>query len=258
LIAAVNGPALAGGLELMLACDIAISVPHAVFGLPEPRIGLVAGAGGALRLPHRLPRAAAMQMLLTGDAIDAQAALRLGLITTIVEGLELAAEAARIAARIAANSPASIKATIAVSEILGGAEAEAAWARNDAILYALMATHDAAEGPAAFLAKRAPDWAPPGATELEMAPSNSEREIAAETEFSVRLGARRLFVKDWTPYVRAEGPDAPILLFHDSLGCVDLWRSFPGKLANATGRRVIAYDRLGLRKIGCPRRLHRI
>lgn len=161
LIAAINGPALAGGLELVLACDLAIAVPDAVFGLPEPRIGLVAGAGGAMTLPHRLPRALAMRMLLTGEPIDSQAALRHGLVVALAEGDDLLAEAGRLASRIAANSPAAIKATLAASRILSSDEA--AWTANDNLLREMLRSPDAAEGPAAFLGKRSPEWASPTA-----------------------------------------------------------------------------------------------
>lgn len=152
LIAAVNGPALAGGFELMLACDIAIATPDARFGLPEPGIGLIAGAGGALLLADRIPRAVAMQMLLTGDPIGAQEALRLGLVTALHPLPDLIPKATRIAERIARNSP------TAIAETLATAHSPADWPATDAALRRMMAHDDAREGPRAFLEKRPPRW----------------------------------------------------------------------------------------------------
>ncbi len=110
LIAAINGYCLAGGLELALICDIRIAVPDARFGLPEITRGFFPGGGGPQRLPRMIPQALAMEMLLTGDAIDAETALRAGLISRIVLADELQPTAQRLAARIAQHASLAVRA----------------------------------------------------------------------------------------------------------------------------------------------------
>lgn len=158
-IAAVNGPALAGGCEIVLACDLIVSVPQARFGLPEPKRGLVAAAGGLYRLPRLLPQAIARELILTGDAIDATRAHALGMVNALAPDLEgLLATAQALASRIACNAPIAVRESLAVAKRafeLSDAElraaSEAGRARN-------MTSEDYQEGPRAFIEKRDPVW----------------------------------------------------------------------------------------------------
>src|SRR5256714_14276404 len=111
IIAAVNGFAVGGGFEIALACDIGIAAEHARFGLPEPRVGLIAGAGGVHRLPQQIPLKQAMGLLLTGKQISAQEAYRLGLINEVVAGSELMATGERLANEILECCPLSVRLT---------------------------------------------------------------------------------------------------------------------------------------------------
>jgi enoyl-CoA hydratase/carnithine racemase len=159
VIAAVNGHALAGGLELVLACDLAVSSRTALFGVPEVTVGLIAGGGGVVRLPTVVPLKAAMQLLLTGQPVDAVEAHRLGLVNLIVEPEEVHIAAHSLAERIRAAAPLAIAATLRVARaVASGIDAEAAWGLSDKALRPLFGTADAAEGQRAFVAKRAPIW----------------------------------------------------------------------------------------------------
>ena len=158
LIAAVNGSCLAGGLELALTCDLIVAAEHATFGLPEPKRGLVAGAGGVTRLAPRIGLAAALELVLTGDAVDAQRALELGLINRVVPASEVMASAVELASRIGENAPVAVKiGKRLVRESLGRPEEEV-WRLNHAALREILATEDAKEGPLAFSQKRKPRW----------------------------------------------------------------------------------------------------
>ena len=110
IIAAINGPCLAGGLELALACDIRIAVEAATFGLPEVTRGILPGAGGTQRLPRSMPQGVALEMILTGAPIDSESALCWGLISHVVAAADLMKEATRIARLIAANGPLAVRA----------------------------------------------------------------------------------------------------------------------------------------------------
>ncbi|HZP87450.1 MAG TPA: enoyl-CoA hydratase-related protein [Burkholderiales bacterium] len=110
LICAINGMALGGGLEICLACDIRIATTNATFGLPEVRVGTIPGSGGTQRLPRLIGSSDAMLMLLAGETIDAAEALRLGLVSRVVEPAALQPTARAIAARIAANAPLAVRA----------------------------------------------------------------------------------------------------------------------------------------------------
>lgn len=157
LIAAVEGYALAGGCELVLACDLLVAASDAVFGLPEVGLGLIAGSGGLLRLPHRIPRTVATELALTGDRFGAVDAHRWGLVNRLVEPDQAAATAIELAARIARNAPLALAATkrlLAASDL----PVEEAWARQGSELVAIKATDDAREGARAFSEKRAPRW----------------------------------------------------------------------------------------------------
>lgn len=157
IIAAVDGPAFAGGFELALACDLIVANADARFGIPEVKRGLVAAGGGVVQLPRLLPRALAMELALTGDPIDARRALELGLINSITDGL--AVDAARdLAVRIAANGP------LAIAASKGIVRDSWLWAddeistRQAEYIGGVFQSEDAREGARAFAEKRTPVW----------------------------------------------------------------------------------------------------
>lgn len=162
VIAAVNGLAVGGGFELALACDLIVAAETAEFFLPEVTIGLIPDAGGVLRLPRRLPRAVAMEMLLTGCRLGAADALRLGLVNRVVPGAELLSAARELATRITAAAPlaiAALKEVVAATEHLPVPEAYAAMRGGACPAYdRLLASEDMKEGPRAFAEKRPPVW----------------------------------------------------------------------------------------------------
>ncbi len=158
LIAAVNGHALAGGFEILLSCDLAVAVPHATFGLPEVKRGLLANAGGPIRIARRLPLAVALELAMTGAAIDAQRALALGLVNRVVPAEQLLPEALALAAEIARNAPLAVR---AVRELVRGAawlDEAAAWKLSGELARGVNRSQDAREGALAFAEKRAPVW----------------------------------------------------------------------------------------------------
>ena len=157
-IAAINGPALAGGCEIALACQLRIAVPHARFGLPEVKRGLVASAGGLYRLPRALPSALAMEMILTGEPIPAERALAHSLINAIAQPAELLNAARALAARITVNAPVAVRESLGVARLAmdcSDAELQALSAQAQT---RVMASEDFQEGPRAFIEKRAPRW----------------------------------------------------------------------------------------------------
>ncbi|MFL6156068.1 MAG: crotonase/enoyl-CoA hydratase family protein [Marmoricola sp.] len=161
VIAAVNGTALGGGTELVLAADLAVVAEHATFGLPEVKRGLIAAAGGVFRLPEQLPRKLAMQVILTGDPVDAATALRWGLVNEVVPAADVLPRALALAGRIAGNAPLSVQASKRVALGLrdGTLPREAAdWAASDAAIMQVFTSEDAMEGPIAFAEKRPPVW----------------------------------------------------------------------------------------------------
>jgi crotonobetainyl-CoA hydratase len=162
VIAAVNGLAAGGGFELALACDVIVAVRGAELFLPEVNLGFVADAGGVLRLPRRLPRAIAMEMLLTGRRLDAEEAARWGLVSRVV-GPGAAMTAAReIAARVETAAPLAIravKAIVAATETLPVEEGYTRLRDGSIPLYReMLDSEDADEGPRAFAEKRKPEW----------------------------------------------------------------------------------------------------
>lgn len=160
-IAAVNGFALGGGTEITLASDLAVASETAYFGLPEVKRGIIAGAGGAFRLAAQLPAKTAMELLLTGDAVDADTAQRLGLVNRVVPQEKVLDEALALAGRITVNAPLSVQASKRIAQgIVAGRvpSEEAAWRMNEAEIKVLMTSEDAKEGPRAFAEKRAPLW----------------------------------------------------------------------------------------------------
>lgn len=158
VIAAVNGPALAGGCEIVLACDMVLASSAASFGLPEPKVGLFAAAGGAFRLPRRIPAGKAMEMLLTGDAIDAEEALALGLVNAVHAPDQLRNEALKLAARITRNAPFALMETYNLARASRQQAEKPFWAETRRGWQRIMTTDDAKEGPAAFAEKRSPEW----------------------------------------------------------------------------------------------------
>jgi enoyl-CoA hydratase len=161
VIAAVNGPALAGGMEIVLACEIVLAVPQARFGLPEVQLGLIAAGGGAVRLPQRIPPAIAAEMLLTGDPIGAERAAELGLVNRIVPPEDLMETAMAVARRIAAASPDAIAATMQILRESRKPAETAGWAATDRFWPEIATSENAQEGPRAFLEKRAPVYRDP-------------------------------------------------------------------------------------------------
>jgi len=158
LIAAVNGVALGGGLEIALACDIIVAADHARLGLPEPRVGLMAAAGGVHRLPRAIPFRIAMGMMLTGRQIPAAEAARIGLVNEVVPQAELMAAAERWANEILECSPLAVQASKqAAVQGLGRPLAEA-MAAHYPLVQRLFASEDVVEGPRAFAEKRKPVW----------------------------------------------------------------------------------------------------
>lgn len=158
LIAAVEGGALAGGLEIVLACDLVVAGVSARFGIPEVARGLVAGGGGLVRLPHRIPRNVAMEMALIGRPIDATRGYELGLVNLVVDDGGALEAARRMALDVAANPAVSVRESRAV--VAGSADdgESAGWTLNDRAMTAVQATADFVEGPRAFLDKRTPHW----------------------------------------------------------------------------------------------------
>lgn len=160
VIAAVNGHALAGGLELVVASDLAVAATSALFGVPEVTVGLMAGGGGAVRLPVELPTKAALQLLLTGKPVSAGEALRLGLVGAVVEPENVLPTAYRWAEQIRAAAPLAVSATLRVARAAAsGIGDEKAWRLNDEVMAEVFATDDAREGQRAFAEKRPPVWA---------------------------------------------------------------------------------------------------
>lgn len=158
VIAAVNGDAIGGGLEIVLACDLAIAVRHAKFGLPEPRAGLAA-AGGLHRLARQMPLKHAMEIALTGRMFSADEACRFGLINQVVEVGELSSAVDALIAELNRCAPLSLRATkqMMLKGLSAGSLQMAFKARYPA-LDDMLASDDAREGPRAFIEKRKPIW----------------------------------------------------------------------------------------------------
>lgn len=158
LLAAVEGWALAGGFELLLACDLIVAAETARFGVPEVKRGLVAGGGAALKLPRRIPYAVALELLLSGEPISAQRGYDLGLVNRVVpEGQSLTA-ALELAELLVANGPLALAATKEVASQTLDWPAEVGWKRQEEILAPVYASEDAREGARAFAEKRPPVW----------------------------------------------------------------------------------------------------
>jgi enoyl-CoA hydratase len=158
LIAAVEGWALAGGFELMLACDLVVAGEGSKFGVPEVKRALVAGGGAALLLPRRIPFAAAMELLLTGETITAERAAELGLVGRLVPDGGALEGALRLAEVIAANGPLAVAVTKQIARAQADWTVTEGWQRQAELYKQVFESADAREGAAAFAEKRAPVW----------------------------------------------------------------------------------------------------
>lgn len=157
-IAAVDGPVLAGGFELCLACDMVVATRTARFGLPEVKRGLFAAAGGVNRTARVLPRNIALELVATGDPLDADRAFGLGLVNRLAEAGGLLAEALVLARAIAANAPLSVRESLAIARVADEISDAEARRLSDIATDLVFSSEDAAEGPRAFLEKRTPNW----------------------------------------------------------------------------------------------------
>jgi enoyl-CoA hydratase len=158
LIAAVEGYALAGGFEIVLACDLVVAAEGAQFGLPEVKRSLVAAGGGLLRLPRRIPYHAAMEISLLGDAVPASKMAAWGLVNRLVPDGQALEVAGRLATALAANGPLSLAATKRIVVESGDWPLDEAFARQAVIADPVAASADAREGAVAFAEKRPPQW----------------------------------------------------------------------------------------------------
>ncbi len=158
LVAAVEGPALGGGLEIVLACDLVVAASAARFGLPEVRIGVVPTCAGLFRAPRALPLNVARQLILTGRPIDAPRAYEVGLVNVLTEPGRALDEAIGLAQEICTNAPVSVQSCLAAVNTLTGADDELGWQQTQEALGAASHSEDAREGIAAFLEKRPPVW----------------------------------------------------------------------------------------------------
>jgi enoyl-CoA hydratase len=158
VIAAVEGYALAGGFELVLSCDLIVAGDTAKFGLPEVRRGLVAAAGGLLRLPRRIPYHLAMEIALTGEHFTADRLAEAGLVSKVVPAGEALAAATELAGRVALGAPLALAATKRVVVQAADWDAGEAFARQSEIISPVFSSADAMEGAVAFAEKRPPVW----------------------------------------------------------------------------------------------------
>ncbi|MGI8750978.1 MAG: enoyl-CoA hydratase-related protein [Acidimicrobiales bacterium] len=158
LIAAVDGPALAGGLELALACDLIVASRHAIFGLPEVKRSLVASGGALFRLPQVLGTNVAREMILTGDPITAERAYHLGLVNRLVEPGGALDGALELARRIVANAPLAVQESRGVSSAAFGRPDSELWSMTAGAAQRVARSEDFTEGPRAFVDQRPPVW----------------------------------------------------------------------------------------------------
>ena len=157
LIAAVEGYALAGGLELMIACDLVVANQDARFGIPEVKRGLVAAAGGVMMLPDQIPERVAMELALTGDFIGAERAWQLGLVNRVTDGSALIG-AMELAARIAENGPLAVRESKQILRESRAWSMDERYDRQAALIGPVFVSADAREGSLAFAEKRKPNW----------------------------------------------------------------------------------------------------
>lgn len=158
LIGAVEGWALAGGFELLLACDLVVAARTAKFGVPEVKRSLVAAGGAALLLPRRVPYALALELLLTGEPLTADRAAAIGLVNQVVDEGQALPAATELAERIAQNGPLAVAATKAIARSSSDWTLEQGWDEQNKIMRPVFDSADAKEGATAFAEKRAPVW----------------------------------------------------------------------------------------------------
>ena len=158
LIAAVNGPAVAGGCEIVLACDLVVASTEAKFGIPEVKRSLVAAGGGLFRLPRAIPRNLAMELALTGDTISAERAYELGMVNALVDPGKAVEGALDLAERICVNAPVAVRESRKVVAETILADDETGWRLSNEAFMRVAQSEDFSEGPLAFIEKRAPQW----------------------------------------------------------------------------------------------------
>ncbi len=158
LIAAVEGVAFGGGLEIAMTCDLVIASRAARFGLPEVKRGVVATSGALFRAPRSLPLNVAKELLLTGQELDVDRAERLGFVNRVVEPGQALAVALELAEQVAQNSPVSVRETLAAVEATVRADDDAGWTATEKAKAVVQTSQDAIEGISAFFEKRAPNW----------------------------------------------------------------------------------------------------
>lgn len=159
IIAAVDGPALAGGTEITLACDLIVASTTARFGIPEVKRCLVAAGGGLFRLPRKLPFNVAMELTLTGDPIEAERAHHFGLVNVLCEPGEALAKAKELAGRIEANAPVAVRESRRVVYAAMTEDEDTGWRLSGEAMMKAMSSEDMKEGLTAFIEKRPPNWA---------------------------------------------------------------------------------------------------
>ena len=157
VIGAANATAVAGGFELLLACDLVVASDQARFGLPEVKRGLFP-AGGGVQIGRRIAAAVALELVLTGDTIDAGRALQLGLVNRVVPSDRVLDEALQLAGTIAGNGPLAVQAAKELVILANDAGKEAAWKRQEVLAPTVFGSEDAKEGARAFIEKREPKW----------------------------------------------------------------------------------------------------
>ncbi len=161
VIAAVHGAAVAGGFELVLACDLVVAAPEAVFGLPEASRGLLAAAGGPIRLAKRIPLAVALEIGMTGDPITAGRAFELGLVNRLAPVEQVLDEAVALGERLARNSPTAVRVIRRLTRAAVDVPEEEGWRLTMAAAAEVGASGDGIEGATAFIEKRDPVWSDP-------------------------------------------------------------------------------------------------
>ena len=157
-IAAVNGLAFGGGFELVLSCDLVVAAERATFGLPEVRVGVMAGGGGVIRVARRVPIAVALELVMTGQPIDAARAYALGLVNKVVPDDRVVDDAVALAGVVAENAPVAVRLSRDLARAARDVGEDEGWRLNAAALGELRATEDFLEGPRAFAEKRKPRW----------------------------------------------------------------------------------------------------
>ncbi|MGB3331880.1 MAG: crotonase/enoyl-CoA hydratase family protein [Mycobacterium sp.] len=158
LISAVEGHAVAGGTELVLATDLVVAAKDAKFGIPEVKRGLVAAGGGLLRLPHRIPYQKALELALTGESFTAEQGAQWGFVNVLTEPGEALDGAIALAGRITANGPLAVAVTKEIMVKSAGWSQDEIWQKQGELIAPVFTSHDAKEGAIAFAEKRAPNW----------------------------------------------------------------------------------------------------